>query len=131
MRNRRAVLFMLAFDIAVHGDIRDRYSLTIIFDFDFFPQARIRALRMSFIVEKSSALPTLAEVVEKSGHSLRPDHGNQWVAESTCDSPEHKEDPSPSSTASMSSDDPSQAQVAFYCNFAWFFAMQIRLSEHL
>eukprot|EP00291_Cryptomonas_curvata_P025297 CAMPEP_0172165002 /NCGR_PEP_ID=MMETSP1050-20130122/8168_1 /TAXON_ID=233186 /ORGANISM="Cryptomonas curvata, Strain CCAP979/52" /LENGTH=81 /DNA_ID=CAMNT_0012835421 /DNA_START=210 /DNA_END=452 /DNA_ORIENTATION=+ len=64
---------------------------------------------MSFIVEKSSALPTLAEVVEKSGHSLKPDHGCQWVAESVCESPEQRKEPSPSSSASMSSDEPSQA----------------------
>jgi hypothetical protein len=63
---------------------------------------------MSF-VEKSSALPTLAEVVEKSGHSLKPDHGCQWVAESVCDSPEQMKEPSPSSSASISSDEPSQA----------------------
>ncbi len=67
---------------------------------------------MSFIVDKSSALPTLAEVVEKAGHSLQPDHGSQWVAESV---PTEQES-SPSSSASMSSDDPSQActtQVLF------------------
>jgi uncharacterized protein YceK len=63
---------------------------------------------MSFIVEKSSALPTLAEVVEKSGISLKQDHGCQCVAD---ESPEQnkEESPSTSSSASMSSDDPSQA----------------------
>ena len=67
-------------------------------------QARIRALRMSFIVEKSTALPSLAEVVEKSGHAFNlVDQSAHMIAESTTGSPGHNLD------TSMSSDEPSQA----------------------
>jgi hypothetical protein len=62
---------------------------------------------MSFIVDKSTALPSLAEVVEKSGHKLDSSQSGHMMAESTCESPA-KHCPS-SGVEASSSDEVSQA----------------------
>ena len=64
---------------------------------------------MSFIVDKPTAsLPSLSEVVGKSGHAFNLESGAHMIAEATCESP-GKHATSHNLDASMSSDEPSEA----------------------